>query len=283
MTDYEKVEKVIRYLDAHHAEQPDLKTLARVAFTSEFHFHRLFTRWAGVTPKEFLKLVTIHHAKALLAESRNVLHAALESGLSGPGRLHDLFVTVDGVTPGEFKASGAGMQIRHGFHPTPFGECLIGVTDRGVCFLSFVGRRNAALDSLKRAWPNATLREDVEATARTVMQIFRGKRNGCGNELKLFVKGSRFQLKVWEAILRIPPGRVLSYGDVAQLIDSPNATRAVGTALGRNPVALLIPCHRVIRETGALGGYRWGNARKRALLAWESSSAHATETLVTTG
>lgn len=263
MTAYQRVAKVIAYLSARRAEQPDLATLARVAGLSPHHFHRLFARWAGATPKSVLKFLTAQDAKALLRRG-DVLGASLGAGLSGPGRLHDLMVTVEAVTPGEYKTGGAGVLIRWGLHATPFGLALIGLTSRGVCHLAFGPSRAAALKDLRRRWPKASLREDRVATALVAAKAFgRGR-------LRLYLRGTPFQLKVWAALLRIPPGRAATYAQVAKTVGKPRATRAVGTAVGANPVAFVIPCHRVLRATGAFGGYRWGTGRKRAMLARES-------------
>lgn len=263
MTTYERVEKVIRYVEAHREEQPGLETLAKVAGLSPFHFQRLFSKWAGVTPKDFVKAITNEHAKSLLAGSRGVLEASLEAGLSGPGRLHDLLVTVEGVTPGEFKARGAGVRISYGFHDTPFGECLIGATGRGVCYLAFEGR----LSELKKKWPKASLARDQGATKKLVDAMFARK----GGKIRLVLEGTPFQVQVWKALLKIPRGKVASYFDIAKSIGKPSACRAVGAAVGRNAIGYLIPCHRVILESGAVGQYRWGAPRKRALLAWETA------------
>lgn len=281
MTDYERIAKVIRYVEEHYLEQPDLGALARVAGLSEFHFHRLFARWAGITPKAFVKFLTARHAKDLLRKSRGLLEASLDSGLSGPGRLHDLLVSVDAMTPGEFKSYGRGMRIHYGFHPTPFGTCLIAITARGVCHLSFLNRDRSAIrasliQELRSAWPNADMRRHSPSTRKIVTKIFHRRRR---EKLALFLVGTRFRIKVWEALLKIPPGCVVSYHDVARSIDSPRASRAVGAAVGKNTVALLIPCHRVIRETGIVGDYRWGHVRKKALLAWESGRMVQVETV----
>lgn len=266
MTHYERIEKAIRYIDEHQGEQPGLEELARAAGLSPSRFHRVFRLWAGTTPKGYLKFVTNARAKELLAGSRDLLGASLELGLSGPGRLHDLFVTVDAVTPGEFKAGGAGVTVRWGFGETPFGAALAGVTARGLCHLAFVTEgRPAALAELRRRWPKARLEEDRRAAAVTLGRAFSGGR------VSLHLSGTRFQLKVWEALLRIPPGRAATYGQVAAAVGRPKAGRAVGTAVGANPLSFLIPCHRVLREGGALGGYRWGTVRKRAILSWEAS------------
>jgi AraC family transcriptional regulator of adaptative response/methylated-DNA-[protein]-cysteine methyltransferase len=265
MNAYQRIEKVIRYVDAHREEQPRLDELAAVAGLSSFHFHRLFRRWAGVTPKSFLKFVTAQDAKALL-RGGDVLGAALGAGLSGPGRLHDLLVTVEAVTPGEWKRRGAGLVIRHGFHDTPLGEALFAVTERGLCHLVFVESRAEELARLRKKWPKAELREDRAGTADVAKAAFSRK-----GRVKLLLGGTPFQLKVWEALLRIPPGRAVRYADVARAVGQPAAARAVGGAIGANPVACLIPCHRVLQSTGAFGGYRWGVARKRVLLAAEAA------------
>jgi AraC family transcriptional regulator of adaptative response/methylated-DNA-[protein]-cysteine methyltransferase len=284
MNDYERIEKVIRHLKEHYAEQPDLRTLAGIAQVSEFHFHRLFSRWAGVTPKALVKFLTAKHAKALLRESQSVLDASLDSGLSGPSRLHDLLVSVDAVSPGEFKSCGEGMEIRYGFHSTPFGSCLIGATARGICHLSFLDRdstrrRASVLRELKSDWPKAVLRHHPQSTRQLASQIFDRGVTSRTEKIPVLLVGSPFRLKVWEALLKIPSGSVLSYHDVARSISAPNACRAVGSAVGKNPVAYLIPCHRVIRETGIVGDYRWGQARKLAMLAWENGSSHADGTM----
>jgi AraC family transcriptional regulator of adaptative response/methylated-DNA-[protein]-cysteine methyltransferase len=284
MNDYERIEKVIRHLKEHYVEQPDLRTLAGVAQVSEFHFHRLFSRWAGVTPKSFVKFLTAQHAKALLRESQSVLDAALDSGLSGPGRLHDLLVSVDAVSPGEFKSYGEGMEIRYGFHPTPFGTCLIGATARGICHLSFLDDSSisgaAILRELKSDWPKAVLRRQPQSTRALASKIFD---RGRSEKIPVLLVGTPFRLKVWEALLKIPSGRVLSYQDIARSIGNSRACRAVGSAVGANPVAYLIPCHRVIYETGIVGNYRWGPARKLAMLAWESESPAAIDARATNG
>lgn len=272
--DYERIEKAIRFLQAHFREQPELATVARAVHVSEYHFQRLFTRWAGVSPKRFAQYLTVDYAKRQLEDSKAVLAAALESGLSGPGRLHDLFVSVEAVTPGEFKSRGAGLRIQYGFHATPFGVCLLGLTGRGVCWLSFLGaaERQAALAELRARWRGAVLEEALKATQEVVAQIFPALGGQPRGPLSVLLMGTNFQLKVWEALLRIPPGAVVSYGTLGGLVGAPQAARAIGTAVGQNAVAYLIPCHRVIRETGVLGGYRWGHERKRALLAWEAAA-----------
>ncbi len=270
MTDYERIAKVIAYLKQRHVEQPSLADLARVADLSESHFHRLFTRWARTTPKDFLKYLTVNHAKSMLQTSRDLLSVSLDAGLSGPGRLHDLFVSVEAMSPGEFKRQGHGVEIRWSIQESPFGPCLIAVTDRGLCHLAFLDSElnpQQALEGLKKKWPQAQVVEKVKETAQTAKMIFEGQ----GEKLSILLGGTAFQLKVWEALLRIPSGHLASYSDIAKAIGTPGASRAVGTAIGQNSIAYLIPCHRVIRETGEFGAYRWGGERKCALLAWESA------------
>lgn len=288
--DYARIEKAIAFIEGHIDSRPGLAEAARAAGLSEFHFQRLFRRMVGISPKRYEQYLTKEAAKRALEASASVLDTSYEAGLSGPGRLHDLFVSCEAVTPGEWKSLGQGLEIRWGFHPTPFGECLIAVTPRGVCSLSFVaqGARRAAREALAAAWSNARLREDEPGTRALVTRIF-----GAGAAipapgpaaslaaapapLPLLLRGTNFQLKVWEALLAIPPGRVASYESVARRIGSPGSARAVGTAVGSNPVAFLIPCHRVVRAGGGLGGYRWGPGRKRLMLAWEEERAALAE------
>jgi AraC family transcriptional regulator of adaptative response/methylated-DNA-[protein]-cysteine methyltransferase len=274
VTDYERIERAIRFLDENYHNQPDLKSLARGAGLSEFHFQRLFRRWAGISPKRFLQYLTAGHAARLLRASRSNLETAHEAGLSGGGRLHDLFINLHAVTPGELKRAGAGLTIQYGFHPSPFGECLIGVTTRGVCHLGFLlpADRRAALTELVAEWPRARLEEGPRVTAPLARRLFT-RASGHAPGIDLHVRGTNFQIKVWEALLRIPPGGVVSYEELAQHIHAPRAVRAVANAVAHNPVAFLIPCHRVIRKSGGLGGYRWGEIRKKTLLAWEAARA----------
>jgi AraC family transcriptional regulator, regulatory protein of adaptative response / methylated-DNA-[protein]-cysteine methyltransferase len=268
--DYQRIGQAIRFLEDNVDRQPDLAEVAAHVGLSEYHFQRLFTRWAGISPKRFLQFLTKENAKALLART-SVLEAAYAAGLSGPGRLHDLFVQAEAVTPGEFKSKGAGLEIRYGFHPTPFGECLLARTERGVCFLAFVdGDREAVLDRLRGDWSNARLVEDAANTAATVEQIFTP---GPGASLTIHLRGTNFQLKVWEALLRLPPGEVTSYEALAARIGLMRATRAVANAVAHNPVAYIIPCHRVLRKSGEFGQYRYGSARKKAILAREMAGS----------
>ena len=273
MNDYARIEKVIRHLEANHRAQPSLAELAEACGLSESHFHRLFHRWAGATPKDFLQCLTVEHAKQRLHDSASVLDAALDAGLSGPGRLHDLLVTIEAATPGEIKSGGSGLVIEWGLADSPFGLCTIGWTSRGICHLVFHdGEINDPPAELSAAWPNATLKRDDKAAAKQAAIVFDSQARG-NTPLAAFVRGTPFQIKVWRALLRIPEGNLASYGSIARAIGHAEATRAVGTACGANPVGYLIPCHRVIRETGIVQGYRWGHTRKQALLARESLAA----------
>jgi AraC family transcriptional regulator of adaptative response/methylated-DNA-[protein]-cysteine methyltransferase len=264
VADYRRVAAAIEYLDSHARSQPSLDEVAGAVGLSPHHFHRLFRRWAGTTPKRFLQLLTLDAAKERLDASRSVLETAYDVGLSGPGRLHDLFVTLDGVTPGEFADGAAGVPITYGAAPTPFGTAVIARTPRGVCHLSF-DDVEAAVSPIATAWPGAQLERDDAVAVSLADAIFGGDRP------PLHVRGTNFQLRVWQALVGIPEGHVAAYGDVAEGIGRPTASRAVAGAIARNRVAWLIPCHRVIRKVGAAGGYRWGTQRKRAMLAWESA------------
>lgn len=267
--DYRRIEQAIQYLEKNANSQPELSEIASAVGLSEYHFQRIFSRWAGISPKRFLQFLTKEGAKELLAKSENLLDTTYEVGLSSLGRLHDLFVTTEAVTPGEYKSGGAGLTIRYGLHDTPFGKALIAITERGVCHLGFVqASEGNAIDSLVTGWPQARMVEDYTATAPLVESIFDLRQRG-NTPLRLHLRGTNFQLKVWEALLRIPPGVVTSYEGLAAQVGRPGANRAVGTALGRNPIAVLIPCHRVIRKLGEFGNYRYGIARKMALVGWE--------------
>ena len=267
--DYVLVERAIEYVENNAQHQPELEEIASAVGLSEFHFQRVFTRWAGISPKRFLQFVTKENAKGLLSRSENLLDTTYQVGLSSLGRLHDLFVTTEGVTPGQYKTRGAGLTIRYGLHPTPFGECLIGLTERGICHLGFVQETEGdAIDDLVSDWQQAHMIEDHNATAPLVERIFELSRRA-ERPLPLYLRGTNFQIKVWEALLRIPMGGVATYAQIARDIGQPTATRAVGSAVGRNPIAVLIPCHRVIRQLGEFGNYRYGTARKKALLAHE--------------
>lgn len=282
--DYAIVEQAIRYLDEQFQQQPSLAEIAAALGLSEYHFQRLFSRWAGISPKRFLQFLTKEYAKQALQRSRSLLETTYEAGLSSPGRLHDLFVTCEGVTPGEYKQRGSGLTIHYGFHSTPFGPCLLATTERGICGLSFLARgvdgtddqsedRAQALRELKEKWPAADLQPDAQRTQPLAEQIFAPAHAQPMTSLHLFIQGTNFQIKVWEALLQIPAGAALSYQDVARYIGQPQAARAVGNAVARNPVAYLIPCHRVLRQTGAVSNYRWGRTRKKAILGWEAAHA----------
>jgi AraC family transcriptional regulator of adaptative response/methylated-DNA-[protein]-cysteine methyltransferase len=277
MNDYERIARVIRFLDEHHAEQPDLTALAEHAGLSPFHFHRLFSKWAGVTPKDFLQCLTLARVKESLQAGESILDAALDAGLSGPGRAHDLCVTLEAASPGEMKSGGAGWTITAGFAETPFGTCLVAESPRGICHLAFVetGNENAAWRELQENWPNARLRRDNSAATKIAALIFILSIRCSRPALRAFVRGTPFQLRVWRALVQIPSGQLTTYGRLAIALNHPAAARAVGSAVGANSLAYLIPCHRVIRETGVIGEYRWGKIRKRALLTWESAARGA--------
>lgn len=271
--DYMRIEVAIRFLEQNFRQQPDLKTVADQIGLSEYHFQRLFSRWAGISPKRFLQFLTLEYAKNLLADSQSVLDATYEAGLSSSGRLHDLFITYEAMTPGDYKKAGTGLTIKYGFHPSPFGECLLAVTGRGICGLSFIqdGNRAQALAELKANWPKASFCEDEAYTQPFTEQIFAGDRPTRQKPLTLLLKGTSFQLKVWQALLEIPAGALVSYGDIADYIGQPAAARAVGSAVSRNPIGFLIPCHRVIRKMGLVGSYHWGTTRKKAMIGWEAA------------
>ncbi len=272
--DYLRIEQAIVYLENHYKDQPGLEQVAANIGLSEYHFQRLFTRWAGVSPKRFLQFLTKEGAKELLDQSENLLDTTHQVGLSSLGRLHDLFVTTEAVTPGEYKSRGAGVIIRYGIHPTPFGKAVIATTERGICHLSFVQTSEGdAIDQLVADWKQAKMIEDYKATAPLIEPIFDLRYNQRGKPLNVHLRGTNFQLKVWEALLQVPAGAVTTYEGIARQIGQPNATRAVGTAVGHNPIAVLIPCHRVIRKVGEFGNYRYGALRKKALLAREFVTA----------
>ena len=271
--DYARILEAILYLEKNFRNPPDLEAAARAAGLSMFHFQRLFTRWAGVSPKRFLQFLSAEHAKKILKESNSMLDAAYGAGLSGPGRLHDLFVNVYAVTPGEYKSRGAGITIRYGVHGGPFGPFFLATTAKGICALTFLDGRAAGKEiaALRKMWSRANVYRDQEGTKAVADRIFGRPGKAPGVPLSAIVKGTNFQVKVWEALVRIPSGFVVSYEDVAERIGAPRAVRAVGSALARNPVAYLIPCHRVIRKTGAFGNYGGGAARKKLMLAREAA------------
>jgi AraC family transcriptional regulator of adaptative response/methylated-DNA-[protein]-cysteine methyltransferase len=270
--DYERIEKAIQFLADNFHSQPNLKEIAGRIHVSEYHFQRLFSRWVGISPKRFLQFLTKEYAKTLLEKSINILDVTYESGLTSPGRLHDLFVSCEAVTPGQYKARGEGLKIVYGYHATPFGECMLAKTDRGICGLSFVQNNDRwpVFASLEDRWQKATLIEDSDVTRPFVKRIFNPSQGQKSTPLHLVLSGTNFQIKVWEALIKIPVGAVVSYENVAAHIGMPKASRAVGNAVGSNPVSFVIPCHRVIRKTAEFGNYGGGVARKLAMLGWEA-------------
>jgi AraC family transcriptional regulator of adaptative response/methylated-DNA-[protein]-cysteine methyltransferase len=272
--DYERVRRIIAYLSERWREQPSLEDIAAHVGLSTTHVHHLFRRWCGLTPKAFLQAITLDNAKALLASSASVLDATYELGLSGPGRLHDLFVTHEAMTPGDYKAGGAGLVMRFGFHPSPFGEAIIVATARGLAGLGFVdeGDRDAALADMKRRWRRADYREDAAATAPLARRIFNPAQWQADQPLRVVLIGTDFEIRVWQTLLRIPLGRATTYSDIASRIGKPSACRAVGAAVGKNPISFVVPCHRVLGRSGALTGYHWGLTRKQAILGWEAGA-----------
>lgn len=273
--DYQRIEKAIRFVEDNFTSQPTLDQIAESVHLSKYHFNRLFKRWAGISPIQFQQFLTLEYAKQKLANARSLLDTAFDAGLSGAGRLHDLFVTFEAMTPGEFKKMGAGLKIAYGFDFTPFGQCLLAVTERGICHLGFVvnGNRSEAFNYLQHTWPEATLFEDQTRIRPLVRRIFRLKHPGDSHPFHLHLKGTNFQVNVWRALLTIPVGNIVSYQDIAAHIGHPKAFRAVANAIAVNPVGYLIPCHRVIAKSGEINQYRWGSARKKAILGWEASRA----------
>ncbi len=272
MSDYARIADAIRFIASQVARQPTLDEIAAHVHLSPFHFQRLFSRWAGVTPKRYLQVLTLERAKALLQESRPLLEVADTLGLSSGSRLYDHFVQLEAVTPGEYKQRGAGLVIDHGVHDTPFGQAFVALTPRGVCNFSFLDDQapEAPLAALAQRWPAAELREAPSRTQEVIHTMFDGSKTP-DRPLSLHVSGTNFQISVWRALLQIPPAKVVSYAQVASAVGNPKAARAVGLAVGANPVALMIPCHRVIQQNGRLGGYHWGETRKQAIHAWEAA------------
>jgi len=271
-TDYGKVEKAIYYIEEHAERQPGLEEISAHVGFSPYHFQRVFKKWTGVSPKRFLQFLTIENAKQLLDQSASVLETSYDVGLSGPGRLHDLFVSVEAVTPGQFKSGGSGVIFEYGFHPTPFGRAMIVMAQGGLTDLTFVDEEgeSKAVHELEKKWPAADITENCGATGKIARRIFGGlERSAEGSPIKLWLRGTNFQVKVWQALLKIPEGAIVSYSDVARSVGRPKAVRAAANAVGSNPIAWLIPCHRVLRSSGAIGGYGGGIARKKIMLARE--------------
>lgn len=268
--DYQRIQKAIEFMGGHWDQQPSLEQVAGVVDLSPAHFTRLFTRWAGISPKQYLRALTLERAKDQLRDGHDILSTSQALGLSGPGRLHDLFVDIEAMSPGEYKGGGAGLEIRHAWTGTEFGLCHVAATDRGVCSISFQDKETAGpLDQLLADWPAARFTQDksvAETLGRVLAAVAAGEKP---EALRVMVRGTNFQVQVWRALLRIPLGFTLSYGELAAELGRPSGARAVGSAVGANRIGFLIPCHRVLRAGGALGGYRWGEPRKRAMLAWE--------------
>jgi AraC family transcriptional regulator, regulatory protein of adaptative response / methylated-DNA-[protein]-cysteine methyltransferase len=275
--DYDLVKHTLAFISENWRDQPSLETLADQAGLSPTHLQRLFTRWAGLSPKAFLQAVTLDHARGLLRDSASILDASYELGLSGPGRLHDLFVTHEGMSPGIYKAHGRGLNIQYGFHDCPFGRALILITSEGLAGLAFAdhGKEKSALADMTARWPEATYIENQQATAPYARRIFESERWKPDQPLKIVFIGTDFEIRVWETILRIPFGKASTYSDIACHIGKPKAARAVGTAVGKNPISFVVPCHRVLEKSGGLGGYHWGLTRKRAILGWEAGAMAA--------
>ncbi|MBM6578604.1 bifunctional helix-turn-helix domain-containing protein/methylated-DNA--[protein]-cysteine S-methyltransferase [Microvirga sp. BT689] len=271
-SDYERVRRIIAFISERWREQPSLETIADHVGLSTTHVHHLFRRWSGLSPKAFLQAITLDNAKALLADSASVLDATYELGLSGPARLHDLFVTHEAMTPGDYKTGGSGLTMRFGFHPSPFGEAILIATERGLAGLGFVddGDRKAALADMTRRWPKAQYVEDEAATAPLAKRIFNPSQWQAEQPLRVVLIGTDFEVRVWQTLLRIPRDRATTYSDIARHIGKPAAARAVGAAVGKNPISFVVPCHRVLGRSGALTGYHWGLTRKQAILGWEA-------------
>lgn len=271
---YNRIAQAISYIQQNFKQQPDLDAVAEKVHLSPHHFQRLFTDWAGVSPKKFLQYISLEHAKSILKEQQATLFdAAYETGLSGTGRLHDLFVNIEGMTPGEYKNGGESLAINYSFAETPFGPILVASTPKGICHMAFADDEQQALAVLQQSFPNAAYRQMVDLLQQNALYIFTHKWQKL-KEVKLHLKGTAFQLKVWETLLKIPMGQLTTYGQIAGEIKQPGASRAVGTAIGSNPVAFLIPCHRVIQSTGLFGGYMWGPTRKTALIGWEAAKTN---------
>jgi AraC family transcriptional regulator, regulatory protein of adaptative response / methylated-DNA-[protein]-cysteine methyltransferase len=272
LRDYDSVRRAIAFISEHWRQQPTIEAVADAASCTPDELHHLFRRWAGLTPKGFMQALTLDHAKGLLRGSASVLDAALDSGLSGPGRLHDLFVTHEAMSPGEWKVGGAGMTMRFGFHACPFGTALVIATNRGLAGLAFAdpGDEAAALADMRSRWPNATYVEDFDGTAALAQRIFDTKLWRPDQPLRVVLIGTDFEVRVWETLLKIPMGRAVCYSDIAQKILSPKASRAVGAAVGKNPISFVVPCHRALGKNGTLTGYHWGITRKQAMIGWEA-------------
>ncbi|MFV0419447.1 MAG: bifunctional helix-turn-helix domain-containing protein/methylated-DNA--[protein]-cysteine S-methyltransferase [Dysgonomonas sp.] len=268
--DFRRIQDAIEFISRNYKSQPDLDEVSQHISLSPYHFQRMFTEWVGVSPKKFLQYISIEHAKNILKENKaSLFDTAFEVGLSGTGRLHDLFVKIEGMTPGEYKNGGENLSIHYSFAETPFGEILIASTAKGICYMAFADKEDIALNELKILYPNAAYKQLTDDTQQKALYIFKQDWNQ-PEQIKLHIKGTDFQLKVWETLLKIPMGKLSTYGEIAKHLDNPKASRAVGSAVGDNPIAFLIPCHRVIRSTGIIGQYHWNSNRKAAIIGWES-------------
>ncbi|WP_225318414.1 methylated-DNA--[protein]-cysteine S-methyltransferase [Cellvibrio sp. KY-YJ-3] len=273
--DYARIAAAINFIKDHLQDQPSLDEIATAVELSPFHFQKLFTEWAGVSPKKFMQYLTLEYAKSLLRNAdATLLDTAHATGLSGTSRLHDLFISLEGMTPGEFKNGGTGLQINYHFAESPFGQLIVASTHKGICHLFFVTDKQQAIDNLIARFPKASFKNTTDKLQQDALSFFQ-KDWHQPDKIKLHLSGSPFQLKVWESLLKIPMGALVTYGTIAKNIDKPSATRAVGTAIGSNPIAFLIPCHRVIQNTGRLGGYMWGETRKSAIIGWEAAQKNS--------
>ena len=273
--DFNRVAEAIQYIQTNFKNQPGLEEVAETVHLSPFHFQRIFTEWAGTSPKKFLQYISLTYAKKLLKENQATLfQASMETGLSGSSRLHDLFVTIEGMTPGEYKNGGENLEINFSFAECPFGNLLVASTSKGICHMAFAEEEAGAFETLKNKFPYASYRQEIDHAQQNALSIFKhGWTDMAG--VKLHLKGTGFQLKVWETLLKIPLGKLSTYGDISKQIEIPGASRAVGSAIGANPVAFLIPCHRVIQSSGVVGGYHWGSIRKTAMIGWEAAQIHS--------
>jgi len=271
--DYERIEKAIHFINENFQAQPSLNEIAKAVHVSPYHFQRMFRNWAGVSPKKFMQFISLNYAKGLLQDRLTLLDVAYEIGLSGTSRLHDLFVSIEGMTPGEFKNGGANLKINYSLADSPFGQVIVASTPKGLCHLHFEKDKGMAFETLRSRFPNAVFEKQIDKFQKDTVSIFQEDWNKL-DQIKLHLAGTQFQLKVWESLLKIPVGALSTYSDVAKNIGNPKASRAVGSAIGKNPIAYLIPCHRVIQNSGKPGGYMWGADKKTAIIGWEASKIH---------
>ncbi|WP_091394628.1 bifunctional helix-turn-helix domain-containing protein/methylated-DNA--[protein]-cysteine S-methyltransferase [Flavobacterium noncentrifugens] len=276
---YDRIAVALDYIKLHFKEQPSLEEIAEKVHLSPFHFQKLFTEWAGTSPKKFLQYISIEHAKKLLKEQSTLSETAFETGLSGTSRLHDLFINIEGMTPAEYKNGGKSLSINYSFAQTPFGNIIVASTSKGICHMAFSEDEISGFYNLQSHFPNANFKQITDSMQQNALHVFQYDIDKIAR-IKLHLKGTEFQLKVWETLLKIPKGKLSTYGNIAYKIEKPNASRAVGTAIGSNPVAFLIPCHRVIQASGNLGGYMWGNTRKTAIIGWEAAQIDVEKSLL---